>query len=64
MALNVTCETVDLETQQIEGVRIIDHTIAEHRQWLGRHAYWAMRNGKMLRTYAQTSTALQGDDDE
>lgn len=24
--------------------RIINHDDREHRQWLGKHAFWAMRN--------------------
>ncbi len=36
--------TRQLETGEVRE-KIIDHDDPEARQWLGRHAYWAMRDG-------------------
>lgn len=30
---------------------VIDHDNYNHREWLGRHVYWAFRNGRSITTY-------------
>lgn len=30
--------------------RVIDHSDRESRIWLGKHCYWALRNGVTVRT--------------
>lgn len=34
----------------MESRREIDHNDRESRVWLGRHCYWAFRNGREIRT--------------
>lgn len=30
---------------------VIDHDEHEHRVWLGKHCFWAMRSGRQVVTY-------------
>lgn len=30
---------------------VIDHNVQEHRSWLGKHCFWAFRNGHSVTTY-------------
>ncbi|WPE19913.1 hypothetical protein [Shinella zoogloeoides] len=30
---------------------VIDHDVPEHRHWLGKHCFWAFRNGHVITTY-------------
>lgn len=55
--LNTVVETTDLGTGVLENRRVIDHNDRESRQWLGRHCYWAMRNGRKVTTYPATDAA-------
>lgn len=32
-------------TDEIESERIIDHASHKDRVWLGKHCFWAVRNG-------------------
>ncbi len=41
--------TRNLETNETED-RVIDHDDREDRKWLGKHAFWAMRNGREVTT--------------
>lgn len=34
----------------MESIREGDHADREFRQWMGKHAFWAMRNGREMRT--------------
>lgn len=40
---NVRVISRNLDTNEV-AERVIDHDDREHRQWLGKHAFWAMRN--------------------
>lgn len=46
--MNVLVETY------LNGVResscVVDHDNYEHRKWMGRHCFWAFRNGREVRT--------------
>jgi hypothetical protein len=66
MSVKVICETIDLATGKVEGKRLVDHDNPEHREWMGRHAYWAMRSGKKFVTYPKTAGRKKDaeDDDE
>lgn len=66
MSVKVICETIDLATGKVEGKRTIDHDNPDHRQWMGRHAYWAMRNRKKFVTYPKVvgEKTAEDDDDE
>jgi len=44
--LNLRVETWNVETDECESVKHIDHNNAEDRQWLGKHCFWAFRNGR------------------
>lgn len=35
-----------------EASVVVDHDDAEHRRWMGRHCFWAFRNGREVRTSA------------
>lgn len=41
--------TTDLKTGK-QSVREIDHDDFEDRKWLGKHCFWAMRNGCSVET--------------
>ena len=34
-----------------ESERQINHSDPLHRKWLGSHTFWALRNGREVRTY-------------
>ncbi len=42
-AVKVKVITRFLDTNETE-TRVIDHSKSEQRQWLGKHAFWAVRN--------------------
>lgn len=42
--------THDATTGEIEQQRIIDHQSHDARVWLGKHSFWALRNGKAIST--------------
>ena len=46
----VMVTVIDAETGATEQEWVIDHDQAKHRAWLGKTAYWAVRNGKVLVT--------------
>ena len=33
-----------------QSARLIDHNYKPHREWLGKHCYWAMREGLAVAT--------------
>lgn len=47
--LLVRVVTTDLKTGKL-SVREIDHDDFEDRKWLGKHCFWAMRNGYSVET--------------
>lgn len=42
--------TRDMKTGK-HSERVIDHDDREQRQWLGKHAFWAMRNHHEVVTF-------------
>lgn len=48
--LYIRVSTIILETGQVESVRWMNHYSKEDRVWLGRHCYWAFRNGRSILT--------------
>lgn len=42
--------TYDATTDEIESERTIDHSDKRDRIWLGKHCYWAFRNGRGVDT--------------
>lgn len=48
-SLSVKVITRDLQGN-IESVRTIDYEERDDRVWLGKHCYWAMRNGRSVET--------------
>lgn len=42
--------TTNLADQSQSTERIIDHDVREDRVWLGKHCFWAMRNGYEVST--------------
>jgi hypothetical protein len=37
---------------RLETSCVVDHDNPKHRQWMGRHCFWAFRNGREVRTKA------------
>ncbi len=44
--INVTVETYLPNSEDPESERTINHADNLHRQWLEKHTFWAMRNGR------------------
>lgn len=44
--LKLRVETWNCATDECESVKTIDHNDANDRAWLGKHCYWAFRNGR------------------
>lgn len=45
--VTTSCLSDDSPRQHV----VIDHDDAEHRTWLGKHCFWAMRNNRQVCTY-------------
>ncbi|MBO0125180.1 hypothetical protein [Agrobacterium sp. OT33] len=39
-----------METGEIELSKVIDHNDRDDRVWLGKHCFWAFRNGRSVTT--------------
>lgn len=50
MTLKLRVISRNMETDEIEVDKVIDHDDREDRVWLGRHCYWAFRNGRSITT--------------
>jgi len=50
MSLKLRVITRDMETGVIEGDKVIDHDSRDDRVWLGKHCFWAFRNGRSITT--------------
>lgn len=48
--------TKNVATGEIEGRKLIDHNSYADRKWLGKHCYWAFRNGRSILTVAEADT--------
>lgn len=44
--VHVTVETYTKESDDPESERAINHGDSLHRDWLAKHLFWAMRNGR------------------
>lgn len=55
--MKVRIETYLGESEEPESERVIDHDDSLHRQWLGKHIFWAVRNGR-----AVTITPVEGEE--
>lgn len=42
--------TMDMKTGKITNERVIDHNDHSDRVWLGKHCFWAFRNGHGVQT--------------
>lgn len=51
--LHLVVVTKNRATGTIESRKVIDHENRDDRVWLGRHCYWAFRNGRSVETYAE-----------
>lgn len=51
MPTPLICETYDETTGEMEQSREVDHDNPNDRKWMGRHSFWAARNGKRFTTY-------------
>lgn len=49
--LYIVVETFDAASGVMFGRTKIDHNNRADRQWLGKHCFWAFRNGRGVRTY-------------
>jgi len=48
--LPLVVRTYLLGTDEIESERVIDHNQHHDRVWLGKHCFWAFRNGRGIET--------------
>lgn len=46
MPIIIEVNTFDPATDVVEQSKRIDHNNSRDRRWLGRHCFWALRNGK------------------
>lgn len=46
----IEVETYEGDNEEPESVRTIDHNDTIHRQWLGKHCFWALRNNRTVVT--------------
>lgn len=51
--LMVNVVTVVVATDEIESERLIDLCNDRHRLWLGKHAFWALANGRGIEQYPE-----------
>ena len=47
----IIVETYFGDSDEPESERQINHSDPLHRKWLGSHTFWALRNGREVRTY-------------
>lgn len=48
--LMIKVSTFHGDDEEPESLRVIDHNDAIHRQWLGKHCFWAFRNNRAVLT--------------
>ena len=48
--LPLRVRTFLINSEDIESERIIDHNQHQDRVWLGKHCFWAFRNGRGVET--------------
>lgn len=48
--LMIVVETYVGDADEPEMTRTINHNDPLHRQWLGKHTYWAFRNQRAIHT--------------
>lgn len=58
MATLMCVQTIDMKTGRERPIKTIDHDRSEDRQWLAKHAWWAMRSSQKLVTWP-----IQNDDE-
>ena len=59
---NIVVETrhmIDLNGSVVSRY-VIDYSVKQNRQWLGRHCTWALSNGYMVVTYKSDEAATFG----
>ena len=50
MGLKLRVISRNIETGDIEVDKVIDHDDRDDRVWLGKHCFWAFRNGRSIET--------------
>ena len=50
MSLNLRVISRNMETGETELDKVIDHDKRDDRVWLGKHCFWAFRNGRSITT--------------
>lgn len=60
MAIRIKVTTVNMDTNEIDSTKVIDHEDHRARVWLSKHCYWAFRNNHSVLTEPVYSG---GDDD-
>lgn len=51
MATHVHVVTRPVDSDEPGKHIIIDHDNSEHRQWMAKHCWWAMRSGHVVTSY-------------
>ena len=57
MSLMLRVISTNMASGSVEVDRVIDHDNREDRIWLGRHCFWAFRNGRSITTQAVSDGA-------
>ena len=53
-ALELLVITRDTKTGAVESRKTINHNDRDDRVWLGKHCFWAFRNGRSVETIAKS----------
>ncbi len=48
--LHLQVVSTNMASGEVELTKVIDHNDRDDRVWLGRHCYWAFRNGRAITT--------------
>lgn len=59
-ALHLIVITRNMKTCAIEATKTIDHNDRDDRVWLGRHCFWAFRNGRSVETFNKSDLPQAG----
>lgn len=49
--LPVAVVTRKMDSDEPSNTKIVDHNNPMHRRWMGRHCFWAFRNGHSITSY-------------
>lgn len=53
--LHLRVISTNMASGAVEVSKVIDHNSHDDRVWLGRHCFWAFRNGRSITTHAEVT---------